>query len=133
MKKTYSDLFVLIVNLNANIKDGKTKLEKKLIKIGERVKQYSEQFEDKKSDILLDNASVDKDGVLLTDEKGNYRYSKEGLKKRTSQLKELVEQEFDFTPIPVINPEGLEKLTFLKGWLTGVDFIEEEKEEEVEL
>ena len=133
MKKTYSDLFVLIVNLNANIKDGKTKLEKKLLKIGDRIKKHSEEYEDKKSDIMLDNASVDKDNVLLTDEKGNYRYSIEGLKKRNSQLKSLIEEEFDFTPIPVINPEGLEKLTFLKDWVSGVDFVEEEKEEEVEL
>lgn len=133
MKKTYSQLFLLIMNINANIKDGNTKLEKKLLKVAKKIKKHSEEYDDKKNEIFLDNASVDKDGILLTDEKGNYRYTKEGLKKRTEQLKELVNQEFDFTPIPVINPEGLDKLTFLKDWVTGVNFIEEPEEEEVEL
>ena len=133
MKKTYSQLFLLIMNINANIKDGNTKIEKKLLKVAEKIKKHSEEYDDKKNEIFLDNASVDKDGILLTDEKGNYRYTKEGLKKRTEQLKELVNQEFDFTPIPVINPEGLDKLTFLKDWVTGVNFIEEHEEEEVEL
>lgn len=133
MKKTYSQLFLLIMNINANIKDGNTKLEKKLLKVAEKIKKHSEEYDDKKNEIFLDNASVDKDGILLTDEKGNYRYTKEGLKKRTEQLKELVNQEFDFTPIPVINPEGLDKLTFLKDWVTGVNFVDEPEEEEVEL
>jgi hypothetical protein len=135
MKKTYSDLFMLVMNLNEQIKDGKTKLEKKLIKFGERIKKYSEQYDEDKNEILLDNAHADADGVLLTDEKGNYRYTKEGLKKRQTQLRELLNKEFDFEPIPVINPEGLSELTFLKGWVTGVDFVEDvvEEEEEVEL
>ena len=135
MKKTYADLFMLVMNLNEQIKDGKTKLEKKLIKFGERIKKYSEQYDEDKNEILLDNAHADADGVLLTDEKGNYRYTKEGLKKRQTQLRELLNKEFDFEPIPVINPEGLSELTFLKGWVTGVDFVEDvvEEEEEVEL
>jgi hypothetical protein len=29
----------------------------------------------------------------------------------------------------VVNPQGLEKFIFLKDWLSGVDFLEEEDEE----
>jgi len=43
------------------------------------------------------------------------------------QVKELTEKEFKYEAINVVNPAGLEEFTFLKDWLTGVEFITEEE------
>lgn len=130
--KTNAQLLTLVQLLNANVGEGKTKGQKKLIKIGERIKPYLDEFNDKKEDLRLDNASVDKDGNILLNEKGEYNFNKEGVKKLNQQIKDLLLSEIDFTPIAVINPEGLDIYSFLEGWVSGVKFKKIE-EEEVEL
>jgi hypothetical protein len=89
MKKTYAELFTLVALLNHNVKDAKTKGQKKLVKIAEKVKPYLDGYNEKAEDLRLDNASVDKDGNLILNEKGNYSFSKDGLKKLTEKSKEL--------------------------------------------
>ena len=105
------------------------KVIKKLIKFIEKLKPYNEDYNTKVQDLRLDNAATDKDGVLILDEKGEYKFTKEGLKKLTEQIKELGEKEFEFKPIEVINTNGLENFTFLSEWTTGITFIKEEEEE----
>lgn len=105
------------------------KVIKKLIKFVEKLKPYNEDYNTKVQDLRLDNAATDKDGVLILDEKGEYKFTKEGLKKLTEQIKELGEKEFEFKPIEVINTNGLENFTFLDEWTTGIEFIKEEEEE----
>lgn len=105
------------------------KVIKKLLKFIEKLKPYNEDYNTKVQDLRLDNAATDKDGVLLLDEKGEYKFTKEGLKKLTEQIKELGEKEFEFKPIEVINTNGLENFTFLEEWTTGITFIKEEEEE----
>jgi hypothetical protein len=133
MKKTYAELFVLVASLNANVKDGKTKGQKKLVKIAEKVKPYLDGYNEKAEDLRLDNASVDKDGNLILNEKGNYSFSKDGLKKLNASSKELNLSNFDYTVIQVNNPEGLDIYTFLDGWVDGVKFIKIDKIDDVEL
>ena len=133
MKKTYAELFVLVASLNANVKDGKTKGQKKLVKIAEKVKPYLDSYNEKAEDLRLDNASVDKDGNLILNEKGNYSFSKDGLKKLNAASKELNLSNFDYTVIQVNNPEGLDIYTFLDGWVEGVKFIKIDKIDDVEL
>jgi len=67
--KKYTELFLLIGHLNLNVKDGKTKGQKKLQKIAEKVKPILEKYQELSEDLRLDNASVDKDGNLLLNEK----------------------------------------------------------------
>lgn len=129
--KTNAQLMTLVQYLNASVGEGKTKGQKKLIKIGERLQSQIDEFNERKEELRLDNASVDKDGNLILNEKGEYSFSKEGVKKLNQQLKELLLSEIDFTPIPVINPEGLDIYPFLEGWVSGVKF--NKVEEEVEL
>lgn len=128
--KTNADLLNLIQLLNANVGEAKTKGQKKLVKIGERLKPFIEDFNDKREEIRLDAASVDKDGNLLQNEKGEYSFNKEGVKKLNQQIKDLLITELSFTPIAVINPEGLENFTFLDGWVSGIEY---KKQEEIEL
>lgn len=128
----YEQLNELVANLNtaikvATIKDKETKIGKKLAKIYEKVKKHHEDYIKQAEELRIDNASTDDKGVLLLDEKGEYKFSKEGLKKLMAQLKELGQKEFEFTKIPVVNPVGLEEYSFLNDWLTGVNFITEEE------
>lgn len=128
--KTNADLLNLIQLLNANLGEAKTRGQKKLVRIGERLTPFIDDFNDKREEIRLDAASVDKDGNLITNEKGEYSFNKEGVKKLNKQIKELLLEPLSFNPIPVINPEGLEVYWFLDGWVSGVEF---KKPEEIEL
>lgn len=123
----YKDLILTMSLIAANVGEQKTKTQKKLVKIHEHLKKHYDVYTEKLQEIRLDNASVDKDNNLILDEKGEYKFSKEGLKKLNEAAKKLQEEELEFKPIDVMNPEGLEFHTYLKGWLNGVNFIENEE------
>ena len=125
----YNQLTQLVANLNAVIGSQETKVAKKLFKLFEKVKPSYEEYQAKVEELRLDNASTDDKGILLMDEKQGYKFTKEGIKKLTEQIKDLNEKEFDFKPIEVINTAGLENFTFLEEWTTGIVFNKEEEEE----
>ena len=122
-------LLELVSNLNQVIGNQETKVAKKLFKIFEKIKPLYEKYNADVEELRLDNASTDKDGILLLDEKSNYKYSKEGIKKLTQQIKDLSDKEIEFNKIEVINTSGLEDFTFLQDWTTGVEFNKQEEEE----
>ena len=125
----YQQLQTLVASINAVIGSQETKVQKKLFKIYEKVKSYHESYQAQVEELRLDNASTDDKDILLLDEKGGYKFTKESIKKLTAQVKELGDKEFEFTPIPVVNPDGLQDFTFLEDWTSGIDFIKEEEEE----
>jgi hypothetical protein len=125
-------LLELVNNLNNQIgnqqvKGEDTKVSQKLAKIAKKLEKYLNDYNEQVEEIRIDNASTDDKGVILKEEKGGYKFSKEGLKNLLTQIKELGEKEFDYEPINVVNPAGLEEFTFLKDWLTGIEFITEEE------
>ena len=124
----YQQLNQLIYNLN-QVVGQETKTAKKLYKISEKIKTHYEDYQAKVEALRLDNAAVGEKDVLLLDEKGSYKFTKENIKKLTAQVKELGEKEFEFTPINVVNPQGLEDFNFLQDWTTGIAFITEIEEE----
>ena len=124
--KKINEVINQINNIQGNPEE---KVIKKLVKFAEKLKPYQEEYATKAQELRLDNAATDKDGVLILNDKQDYKFTKEGLKKLQDQIKELGEKEFDFTPIPVVNPQGLEHFTFLEDWVTGITFIKEEEEE----
>jgi len=126
---TNKQLLELVSNLNQVIGNQETKVAKKLFKIFEKIKPLYEKYNADVEELRLDNASTDKDGILLLDEKSNYKYSKEGIKKLTQQIKDLSNKETEFNKIEVINTSGLENFTFLKDWTTGIEFNKQEEEE----
>ena len=125
----YNKLNSLVANINAVIGNSETKIQKKLFRLYEKVKSHHESYQAQVEELRLDNASTDDKDILLLDEKGGYKFTKESIKKLTAQVKELGEKEFEFTPINVVNPDGLQYFTFLEDWTTGIDFIKEEEEE----
>jgi hypothetical protein len=129
---TYKNLLGLVNNLNNEIvnqqvKGQDTKVSQKLGKVAKKLEKYINDYNEQVEEIRIDNASTDDKGVILKEEKGGYKFSKDGLKKVMKQIKDLNEKEFTYEPINVVNPAGLEEFTFLKDWLTGVEFITEEE------
>ena len=125
----YQQLNTLVASINAVIGSQETKVQKKLFRLYEKVKSHHESYQAQVEELRLDNASTDDKDILLLDEKGGYKFTKESIKKLTAQVKELGEKEFEFKAIEVLNPNGLENFTFLENWTTGITFIKEEEEE----
>jgi len=125
----YKQLLQLVNNINAVIGSSETKTQKKLVKIFEKVKKHHEDYQAEVEILRLDAAMTDDKDCLLLDDKGNYRYSKDGIKKLTKDIDALNDKEFDFQIINVVNPEGLQDFTFLADWTTGIEFNKQEEEE----
>ena len=125
----FKQLNTLVASINAVIGSQETKVQKKLFKIYEKIKSHHESYQAQVEELRLDNASTDDKDILLLDEKGGYKFTKESIKKLTAQVKELGEKEFEFTPINVVNPDGLQDFTFLEEWTSGIEFIKEIEEE----
>ena len=125
----YNQLNQLVANLNAVIGSQESRTQKKLFRIYEKLKANHEAYQAEVEGLRLDNAQVDGNDCLILDEKNGYKFTKENIKKLTAQVKELGDKEFEFTPIPVVNPQGLEHFSFLEDWTTGITFVKEEEEE----
>lgn len=128
-KKKYKDLNILVASINSAIGGQETKIQKKLFKIYEKLKPHHESYNAHRDELRLDNAATDDKGILVMDEKREYKFTKDGVKKLTKDVEALNEKEFDFTAIPVVNPQGLEDFNFLEDWTTGIAFFKEEEEE----
>lgn len=132
--KTYEELLMLVraINIVSSSKEenaSNNKGIKKLQKIGTKIKEQLDVYNEKVEDIRLDNAHCDENGCLILDEKGGYKYSKDGLKKMNADIKKLLEQTFDFYQFTFSN-EGIENYGFLEGWVEGLEFPKEAEEVE---
>jgi hypothetical protein len=125
----YKQLLQLVANLNAVIGSQETKTAKKLVKIYDKIKTHHESYQAEVEILRLDAAQTDDKDCLLLDDKGNYKYSKEGIKKLTKDIEALNDKDFEFQIVNVVNPEGLEDFIFLQDWVTGIEFNKQEEEE----
>jgi len=139
VNKSNRDLLNLVQTLNVLLGNedfvkNNTKGVKKLQKVGEKIKSHLDAYNEKIDEAKLDNANTDKDGSLLLDEKGGYKYSKEGLKSLNKKIKEILDTEFEFYQF-TFSKEGIESFQFLEGWVEGLDFPKQEVEafEELEV
>jgi hypothetical protein len=127
--RTYQELNQLITSINLVLGNQETKIQKKLFKVYEKVKPHYEEYQSQREELRLDAAAVDDKGIMLTDEKGEYKFTKDGIKQLTKDIDALNKKEFEFKPIEVINTKGLEEFIFLEKWTTGITFVKEEEEE----
>ena len=125
----YKQLLQLVSSLNQVIGSQDTKTQKKLFKIYEKVKKHHEEYQSEVEILRLDNAQTDDKDCLLLDEKGNYKFSKEGIKKLTKDIEALNDKDFEFQIINIVNPSNLEDFSFLDIWTTGIEFNKQEEEE----
>jgi len=125
---TYKDLIEAMQILVQNIGNQETKTQKKLLKIHGKLKEYYENYEELLNDIRLENAMTEDNGALILDEKGGYKYNKDGQRNMYKDVKELLSNEFDYQKIEVVNPNGLEEHIYLEKFIKGVKFIQGEEE-----
>jgi vacuolar-type H+-ATPase subunit I/STV1 len=136
--KTYGELLGLVQTMNAlgsnrEFAESNTKGMKKLQKVGEKLKSVLEAYNEKLEDIRLDNAHTDDKGCLITDEKGGYKYSKDGTKKLNKDIKALLQESFEFYQF-TFSKDGIENYVFLEGWVEGLEFPKvEQSDDEVEV
>jgi len=128
--RTNTELLELVRNLNMTPAEKGSKREVKLKKIAEKIKQLFEEYNEKREEIRLDHAYADKNGVLELNEKGEYKFTKEGIKAMGKDMKSLLEKEFDFYQF-TFSTEGIEDLKFLAGWVEGIEPEKEEQDEQV--
>lgn len=133
IKKTYRELNLLSRVIQQSFGSQETKVQKKLVKIHEKIKPHIDSYNSQLDELRLDNAATDDKGTVLMEEKGGYKFTKEGIKKLNKDAEALNDKEIEFNVIEVINTNGLENLTFLKDWTSGITFIESQEEEDVEL
>ncbi len=120
--KTYKELIDVMNIISGNVGEATTKGQKKLFKIYEKLKPLYEKYNDAREEIRMDGASVDDKGNLSLNEKGDYKYTKEAAKDVNGKLKALLNEKFEYKPITIVNPNGLEDFVFLQGWVEGVEF-----------
>ena len=126
ISKSYQDLLQLVnaINILSNDKEHSkqnSKGIKKLQSIGTKLKPYLDTYNEKLEDIRLDNAHTDSDGCLLLDEKGGYKFSKDGLKKLNAGVKTLLSDTFEFYQF-TFSHEGIELYGFLQDWVFALTF-----------
>jgi len=124
----YRNLIETMQLLAANVGNQETKVQKKLVKIHAKLKNYYEEYSEALGDLKLDHASTDEKGNVIMNEKGEYSFTKDAMKKLNADIKVLLDKEFDFKVIDIVNPEGLEIHTYLKDFVKGVKFKEEDDE-----
>jgi hypothetical protein len=119
VSRTYSDLLELVRGLNATPSEKGSKKEAKIKKIAEKIKPIFDEYNEKREDIRLDNAHADSNGVLDLNEKGEYKFTKDGLKKMSKGIKDLMSESFEFYQF-TFSTEAIEDLLFLEGWVEGI-------------
>lgn len=118
--RTNRQLLELVRSLNSTPADSGSKREAKLLKIASKIKKYFEEYNERREELRLEHAHVNKDGVLELNEEGGYRFTKEGLKALNKDLTKLLDQEFEFYQF-TFSKEGIEDLVFLEGWVEGIE------------
>jgi len=136
ISKSYQELLQLVNAINilsGNKEHASSNMKgiKKLQKIGEKLKGHLDAYNEKLEDIRLDNAHTEANGCLIIDEKGGYKFSKEGLKKMNKDLRALLDETFEFYQFTFSN-EGIEAYGFLEGWVEGLTFPEVKQEDDFE-
>jgi hypothetical protein len=67
------------------------------------------------------------------EDKGGYKYSKDGIKKLNKDIKALLQSTFELYQFTFSN-EGIENYAFLEGWVEGLEFPKMElSDDEVEI
>ena len=127
---TYRQLIESMELIARNVGNQETKVQKKLLKIYNKLKVHYDRYEELRGDIRLDYASVDDKNNVVLNEKSDYVFTKDQLKELQKALRDLLNSEFIFEKIEVLNPSGLEDHVYLKDFVNGVSFKLEDDEED---
>ena len=120
VNKTNAELLDLVRSLNTTPVEKGSKAEAKLKKIAEKIKPLFEDYNEKREDIRLDHAHTEANGVLELNEKGEYKFTKDGIKAMSKDMKKLLDETFEFYQF-TFSTEGIDSFKFLAGWVEGIE------------
>jgi hypothetical protein len=69
-------------------------LERMDKRLGKQIESYTEAV----ADLQIEHAATDEKQAILTDEQGNFRYTKDGIRARNKAQRELLEQPVEIEP-----------------------------------
>lgn len=127
VNKTNAELLGLVQALNMTAVEKGSKAEVKLKKIAEKIKPLFEEYNEKREDIRLDHAHTESNGVLDLNEKGEYKFTKDGIKGMSKDMKKLLDDTFEFYQF-TFSTEGIEDFKFLAGWVEGIELEKEDEQ-----
>ena len=120
VKRSNAELLELVRALNVTPAEKGSKTEIKLKKIAEKIKPIFEEYNEKREDIRLDHAHTDSNGVLDLNDKGEYKFTKHGIKGMAKDMKKLLDDTFEFYQF-TFSTEGIDSFKFLAGWVEGIE------------
>ena len=120
VNKKNAELLDLVRSLNTTPVEKGSKAEAKLKKIAEKIKPLFEDYNEKREDIRLDHAHTEANGVLELNEKGEYKFTKDGIKAMSKDMKKLLDETFEFYQF-TFSTEGIDSFKFLAGWVEGIE------------
>lgn len=120
VNRSNAELLQLVSALNATSVEKGSKAEAKLKKIVDKIKPIFEEYNEKREDIRLDHAHTESNGVLDLNEKGEYKFTKDGFKAMAKDIKSLLDDTFEFYQF-TFSTEGIDNFKFLAGWVEGIE------------
>lgn len=127
--KTNAELLELVRSLNMTPTEKGSKAEAKIKKIAEKIKPLFEEYNEKREDIRLDHAHTESNGVLDLNEKGEYKFTKDGIKAMAKDMKKLLDDTFEFYQF-TFSTEGIEEFKYLAGWVEGIEAEKPQQDDE---
>jgi hypothetical protein len=118
--KTNAELLELVRALNMTPLEKGSKAEAKIKKIADKIKPLFDEYNEKREDIRLDHAHTESNGVLDLNEKGEYKFTKDGIKGMAKEMKKLLDDTFEFYQF-TFSTEGIDSFKFLAGWVEGIE------------
>jgi hypothetical protein len=126
---SYADIFQFIQNANnwlSNHKD-ETRIHYALRKLIKQCNKLIVVYQEKIEELNIDNCSVDEKGIILRDERNEYKFTKEGLKKRNEQRREEYEKLQVITPFYITDKSPLSEADIdnFRGFIVETDYTKE--------
>lgn len=129
VKRSNAELLELVRFLNMTPAEKGSKAEAKLKKIAEKIKPLFDAYNEKREEIRLDHAYANEKGILELNEKGEYKFTKDGIKAMQKDMKALLDETFEFYQFS-FSTEGIEDFKFLAGWHEKIEADKVEVEDE---
>ena len=98
MKLTIKQINEFSIVGSAYMKDHNNKLSYAIRKVNKNITSVVESINENIEDLRIEHCSVDEKGNVLKDEKGNYKFSKDGLRALAKAVKELNNKIFEIEP-----------------------------------
>jgi hypothetical protein len=120
--------FVRVANawMEANPKESKFRYA--VNKVAKSCIPLLKTFEEQREEINIEHCSTDKDGVILRDDKGGFRFTKDGLKARNKAVNALFRTPVEIEPYYATEVPGEDVLS-VDEYDAFVGFVVHEKPE----